>query len=117
MMTPNGPPTPKGVGGPSTSLVSRGSEGGWDMEIPTRGFPPAEGGGGLGPPPTPGGVPAAGIQDRRGYMLGWEGEDGPITNPQGTGKHPLTYIDGGGLPSAGREGVQGEGGHEDSQKG
>ena len=46
MMTPNGPPTPKGVGGPSTPLVSRGSEEGWDPEIPTMGPPFAEGGGG-----------------------------------------------------------------------
>ena len=55
MMTPNGPPTPKGVGGPSTPLVSRGSEEGWDMEIPTMGFPSAEGGGGWDPPPLRGG--------------------------------------------------------------
>jgi len=33
MMTSNGPPTPKGVGGPSPPLVSRGSEEGWEMEI------------------------------------------------------------------------------------
>jgi len=36
--------------------VSRGSEEGWEMEIPTMGFPSEEEEEGLGPPPTPGGV-------------------------------------------------------------
>ena len=87
------------------------------MEIPTMGFPSAEVGGGLGPPPTPGGVQAADIQDRRGCMLGWEGEVGPLTNQQGTGEHSLTHMDRRGLPSAGRGGFQDKGRHEDSQKG
>jgi len=56
MMTSNGPPTLKGVGGPSPPLVSRGSEEGWEMEIPTMGFPSEEGGGGLDPPPLRGGA-------------------------------------------------------------
>jgi len=117
MMTPNGPPTPKGVGGPSPPLVSRGSEEGWEMEIPTLGFPSEEGGRGLGPPPTPGGVHAADTRDRRGYRLGWEGEEGPLPNQQETRDHSLTHIDRRGLPSTGIEGVQGEGRREDSQKG
>ena len=116
MMTPNGPPTPKGVGGPSTPLVSRGSEDGWDPKIPTMGLPSAEGGGGLRPPPPPGGVQAVGLRDRRGYMLGWEGEEGPLTNPQGTGEHSVTHTDRRGLPSTGREGFQDEGRREDGQK-
>ena len=55
MMTFNGSPTPKGVGGPSPPLVSRGSEKGWEMEIPTMGFPSVEGGGGKDPPLLRGG--------------------------------------------------------------
>jgi len=50
-------------------------------------------------------------------MMGREGEEGPLTNPQGTGEHSLTYSDRRGLPSDGREGAQGDGRHEDSQKG
>ena len=117
MMTTNGPPTPKGVGGPSTPLVSRGSEEGWDPEIPTMGFPSAEGGGGLGPPPTPGGAQDGGPHDRRGCMMDQEGEEGPLTNPPGPGEHSWTHTDRRGLPSAGRGGFQDEGRHEDSQKG
>ena len=116
MMTPNGPPTPKGVGGPSTPLVSRGSEEGWDMEIPTMGIPSAEGGGGPGPPPTPGGVQVVDLRVRRGSMMGREGEKGPLTNPQGSGEHSLTHTERRGLPSAGREGFQGKGRREDGLK-
>jgi len=46
MMPSNGPPTPKGVGGPTPPLVSRGSEEEFDMKIPTGGSPSVEGGGG-----------------------------------------------------------------------
>jgi len=45
MMPSNGPPTPKGVGGPSPPLVSSGSEEELDMQIPTGGSPTGEGGG------------------------------------------------------------------------
>ena len=76
------------------------------MEIPTTGVPSAEGGG-LGPPPNSGGVQGADTRDRRGYILGWEGEEGPLPNQQGTRDHSLTHIDRRGLPSTGMEGVQG----------
>ena len=101
MMTSNGPPTPKGVGGPSHPLVSRRSKEGWEMEIPTMGFPSVEGGGGLGPPPTPGVVQAADMRDRGGYMLDREGEEGPLPNQQGTRDYSLTHIDGEGSPPPG----------------
>ena len=39
MMPSNGSPTPKGVGGPTPPLVSRGSEEEWKMKIPTGGPP------------------------------------------------------------------------------
>ena len=87
------------------------------MEIPTIGSPSVEGGGGLGPPPTPGGVQAADTRDRGGYMLDREGEEGPLPNQQRTRDYPLTHIDRRGLPSTGIEGVQGAGRREDSQKG
>jgi len=86
------------------------------MEIPTTGVPSAEGGG-LGPPPNSGGVQAVDTRDRRVYILGWEGEEGPLPNQQGTRDHSLTHIDRRGLPSTGMEGVQGEGRREDSQQG
>ena len=117
MMTPNGPPTPKGVGGPSPSLVSRGSEEGWEMEIPTMGFPSEEGGGGLGPPPTPGGVHAADTWDRRGSNLGRGGGKGPLPILQGTRDHSLTHMARRGPPSTGMIGEQTEGRREDSQQG
>ena len=116
MMTPNGPPTPKGVGGPSTPLVSRGSEDGWDPKIPTMGLPSAEGGGGLRPPPPSEGVRAGGSRDGRGSMPGREGEEGPLTNPPGTGEQSSTHIERRGIPSAGREGFQGEGRREEGLK-
>jgi len=74
MMTSNGPPTPKGVGGPSPPLVSRGSEEGWEMEIPTLGPPSEGGGGGPGPPPTPEGGNAAAKWKRWGTTSGRIGE-------------------------------------------
>ena len=117
MMTSNGPPTPKGVGGPSPPLVSRGSEEGWEMEIPTMGFPSEEGGGGLGPPPTPGGGHVADMWDRRGSTLGRGGEKGVLSTQQGTRDHFLTHIDRRGPPSTGMDGVQDEGRREDSQQG
>jgi len=52
-MTSNGPPTPKGVGGPTPPLVSRGSEEEWEMEKPTAGSPSGGGGRGSMTPPTP----------------------------------------------------------------
>jgi len=59
MMPSNGPPTPKGVGGPTPPLVSRGSEEEWKMKIPTGGPPTLVGGGcrlreGRENPPPPG---------------------------------------------------------------
>ena len=57
-----------------------------------------------------------GSRDRRGCMLGRKGEEGPLTNPQGTGEHSLTHTERRGLPSAGREGFQEEGRREDGLK-
>jgi len=37
MMPSNGPLTPKGVGGPTPPLVSRGSEEEWEMKYPQGG--------------------------------------------------------------------------------
>ena len=117
MMTFNGSPTPKGVGGPSPPLVSRGSEKGWEMEIPTMGFPSVEGGGGQRPPPTPGRVQAADTRDRRGYRVYREGEELPLPTQHGTGDHSLPHIDRRGPPSTGLEGLQAEVRCEDSQQG
>jgi len=50
MMASNGPPTPKGVGGPTPPLVSRGSEEVGGTSRPTGGPPYVEGGGGLTSP-------------------------------------------------------------------
>jgi len=55
MMTSNGHPTPKGVGGPTPPLVSRGSEEEREMKIPTAGSPSGGGGGGSNGPPHRGG--------------------------------------------------------------
>ena len=93
MMTSNGPPTPKGVGGPSPPLVSRGSEEGWEMEIPTMGSPSEEGGGWLGPPPTSGGGKTAATWEWRETTLGRGGAEGPLPTQQGTRNHSLTRID------------------------
>ena len=117
MMTFNGPPTPKGVGGPSPPLVSRGSEEGWDPEIPTRGFPSEEGGGGLGSPPSPGGGNAATTGERLGTTLGRGGEDGPLPIQQGTRDHSLTHVDRREPPPTWMDGERDEGRREDSQKG
>ena len=59
-MTSNGPPTPKGVRGPTPPLVSMVSEEEWEMEIPTTGSPSGGWGVGSMTPPTQGGemVPA-----------------------------------------------------------
>jgi len=79
MMTPNGPPTPKGVGGPPPPLVSRGGEEGWEMEIPTAGSPSGRGGWGSTTPPTQGGgmVPAP-EGGRGGLILNRVKDDEPI---------------------------------------
>jgi len=55
MMPSSGPPTPKGVGGPTPPLVSRGSEEEWKMKIPTVGPHTSVGGGDPTSLPTPGG--------------------------------------------------------------
>jgi len=54
MMPSNGPPTPTGVGGPTSPLVSRGSEEEWKTKIPTWGTPTPNGRGGPTPPPRGG---------------------------------------------------------------
>ena len=51
MMSSNGPPTPKGVGGPTPSLVSKGSEEEGGTRIPTGGFPSSDGRGDPTSPP------------------------------------------------------------------
>ena len=117
MMTSNGPPTPKGVGGPSPPLVSRGSEEGWETEIPTMEFPSEEGRGGLGPPPTPGGGNAATAGKRLGTTLGRGGEDGPLPIQQGTRDHSLTHVARREPPPTWMDGERDEERREDSQKG
>jgi len=42
-MPSNGPPTPKGVGGPTPPLVSKGREEKGGTRMPTGGFPPSDG--------------------------------------------------------------------------
>ena len=86
------------------------------MEIPTMGFPSEEEGGGLGPPPTTGGVHAADTWDRWGSTLGRGGEKGPLPTQQGTRDHSLTHIDRRGPPSKGMDGEQVKGRREYSQK-
>ena len=114
MMTSNGPPTPKGVGGPSPSLVSRGSEEGWEMEIPTMGFPSREGGGGSGPPPTQGGGKAPAAGRRRGPTLGRGRDDEPPSIQQGPRDHPLTHVDRKEPSLTLKDGGQDEGGGTDN---
>ena len=87
MMTSNGPPTPKGVGGPPPPLVSRGSEEEWEMEIPTAGSPSGgEGGGSMTPHTQGGGMVPAPDGGRKGLFLNREKDDEP---PEAT-DHPLT---------------------------
>jgi len=87
------------------------------MEIPTMGFPSEEEGGGLGPPPTPGGGHAADTGDRRGSTLGWGGEEGPLPTQLGTRDYSLTHIDRREPPPTWMDGEQVEGRREDNQKG
>ena len=79
--------------GPSPPLVSRGSEEGWEMEIPTMGFPSREGGGESGPPPTQGGGKAPATGGWWGPTLGRGRDDEPPSIQQGTRDHPLTHVD------------------------
>jgi len=71
MTLPNGPTTPIGVGGPTPSLVSRGSEEEGKMRIPTGGPPNSQEGGGPTSSPIPG------------------GRGGPTSNSRGSDEAPL----------------------------
>ena len=116
MMTPNGPPTPKGVG-PPPPLVSRGSEEGWVMEIPTAGSPSGRRGGGSTTSPTQGGgmMPApAGV--RGGLILNRVMDDGPPPIQQETMDHPLTHDDGNEPPPTRKDKGQNEERKRDSHK-
>ena len=115
MMTSNGPPTPKGVGGPSPPLVSRGSEEGWEMEIPTMGFPSRGGGGGPRTPPTQEGGNASAAGGRRGPTLGRGRDDEPPSIQQETMDHPLTHIDRKESPLTWKDGGQDKGRGKDNQ--
>ena len=55
MMPSNGPPTPKGVGGPTPPVVSKGSEEEGGARTPTEGFPSSDRKGDPTSPPRRGG--------------------------------------------------------------
>jgi len=116
MMTSNGPPTPKGVAGPPPPLVSRGSEEGWEMEIPTAGSPSRGGGRGPTTPPTQGRGMAPAAGGRRGPIGGRGTHDGPPSIQQDTMDHPLTHVDRKNPPLTQKVGGQDDGRGEDSQK-
>ena len=101
MMTPNGPPTPKGVGGPSTPLVSRGSEDGWDPEIPTMGLHSAERGSGPGAHGI-GGEACWDVKGRKGPSpIHQEQANTPLPTLSEEGSPPL-----GGMGSRGKDGAR-----------
>jgi len=116
MMTSNGPPTLKGVGGPSPPLVSRGSEEGWEMEITTVGFPSRNGGEGSGPSPTQGGGKAPAAGGRRRLTLSRGKVDEPPSIQQGARDHPSTHGDSKEPPLTWKEGGRDEGRGEENRK-
>jgi len=104
MMTSNGPPTPKGVGGPTPPLVSRGSEEEWEMDIPTAGSPSGGVGGGSMTPRTQGeGMVPAPDGGRGGLILNRKKDDEPPPTQQEATDHPLTQ-EGGNEPPLTRKG-------------
>ena len=117
MVTSNGPPTPKGVGGPTPPLVSRGSEEEWEMKIPTAGSPSGGGEGGPTAPPTPeGGMAPSPEGGRGGLTLNRENDDEPLPTQIGAADHPLTQ-GGGNEPPPTRKGRgQNEGRETDSHQ-
>jgi len=90
MMPSNGPPTPKGVGGPTPPLVSRGSgeEGG--TKIPTGGPPFLEGRGGPTSSPLGRGEASAATRGRVGPIRTRTKDEDPPPTQRGGGDHSLT---------------------------
>ena len=94
MMPSSGPPTPKGVGGPTPPPVSRGSEEEWKMRIPTWG-PPTSNGGGVQRLPHSWG---------EGGVCPYRGERGASPYSKGgRGASPYSTGERGASPDAGRE--------------
>jgi len=90
MMASNGPPTPKGVGGPTPPLVSRGSmeEGG--TRIPTGGPPFLDGRGGPTSPPLGRGEASAPTRGRVGLIRNRKKDEEPPPTQRGGEDHFLT---------------------------
>jgi len=81
MMSSNGPPTPKGVGGPTPPLVSRGSEEEGKTKKPTEGFPSSDREGEPTSPPRDGEEAPASKKERGGLLRNQKGdEEPPLTN-------------------------------------
>jgi len=81
MMSSNGPPTPKGVGGPTPPLVSRGSEEEGGTKKPTEGFPSSDREGEPTSPPRDGEEAPASKKERGGLFR----------NQKGDKEHPPTH--------------------------
>ena len=83
MMPSNGPPTPKGVGGPTPPLVSRGSEEEGGRENPQKGSPPRIGRENRRPPPRDGEEVSASIKEQGGPFRNQEGDKEPPPTQSG----------------------------------
>jgi len=83
MMPSNGPPTPKGVGGPTPSLVSKGSEEEGGTRIPTEGFPSSDRKGDPTSPPRGREEAPAPIKERGGLFRNQEGDEEPPPTQRG----------------------------------
>jgi len=77
MMPFNGPPTPKGVRGPTPPLVSKGSEEEGGTRIPTGGFPSSDGRGDPTSPPLGRGEAPAPTKGRGGLFRNQEADEEP----------------------------------------
>ena len=83
MMSSNGPPTPKGVGGPTPSLVSKGSEEEGGTRIPTGGFPSLDRKGEPTSPPQDGEEASAPKMERGGLFRNQKGDEEPPPTQRG----------------------------------
>ena len=90
MMPSNGPPTPKGVGGPTPPLVSRGSEEEGGTRRPTGGPPFVEGRGGPTSPPRDRGEAPAPTRGRVGLIRNRQKDEDPPPTQRGGEDHSLT---------------------------
>jgi len=82
-MPSNGPPTPKGVGGPTPPLVSKGSEEEGGTRIPTGWFPSLDRRGDRRSPPLGGEEAPAPTKGRGGLFRNQQGDEEPPPTQRG----------------------------------